>query len=488
MSKVEERSRWTARLARESFGLFSKAVFPPLELADFHVTYYRILQAFADGRIRRLIVTMPPQHGKSQGSTRLLPAYLLGREPDLRIAIASYSDTFAKKFNRDVQRIIDQPSYAAIFPDTTLNHSMLNAESSSAIRTSSEFEIVGRRGGLKSVGRGGGLTGNTVDVFILDDLYKDAMEANSPTIRAAAWEWYTSVARTRMHNGSRELIVFTRWHEEDLVGMIDARERVIDLQSFDQIADLPVGPDVWARVNFEAIKESQPTEVDSRAAGAPLWPARHSLELLLAKRRLDPHTFQCLYQGAPASREGLLYDCFRTYADLPPNEKIVKRGAYVDTADTGSDYLCAIAYVVDLDRIVYVTDVVYTQAPMEETEEKVAQMLRTSGTLQASIESNNGGRGFARAVQRRVPLVRVEWFHQSGNKEARILSNAATVMQAVRFPAGWDMRWPDFFGHLSTFKRAFKANAHDDCADALTGVVEREIQNRQGIRKISFTR
>jgi len=487
MSSEADRSRLTAKLAAESFGLFSKAVFPHLEFARFHVAYYRILQAFADGRVRRLIVTMPPQHGKSQGSTRLLPAYLLGLNPDLRIAIASYSDTFAKKFNRDVQRVIDTPTYAAIFPGPKLNRSNLTAEASNAMRTSSEFEIVGHRGGLKAVGRGGGLTGNTVDVLILDDLYKDAMEANSPTIREAAWDWYTSVARTRLHNDSRELIVFTRWHEEDLVGMIATRERVFDLKTFEQLDALPTGQDVWARVNFEAIKESEPTELDDREPGAPLWPARHSIESLQVKRRLDPHTFQCLYQGAPASREGLLYGRFETYDAIPGPDRIVKRGAYIDTADTGTDFLCAISYVVDRDLKVYVSDVLFTQEPMEVTEASAAELLVRTGTRIAYVESNNGGRGFARALQRLAPSVRVEWFHQGGNKEARILSNAATVMQAVRFPKGWDLRWPAFFAHLSGFKRIFRANAHDDGADALTGVVEREIQQRSGILRISFT-
>ena len=152
--------------ARRNFMLFSSAVFPALEFATFHIAYYRILQAFAEGRIKRLIVTMPPQHGKSQGSTRLLPAYLLGRNPDLRVAVASYSDTFAKKFNRDIQRIIDQPSYAAIFPDTALNGSNVVTVSQSYLRNSSEFEIVNHRGSLKAVGRGGGLTGNPVDIMI----------------------------------------------------------------------------------------------------------------------------------------------------------------------------------------------------------------------------------------------------------------------------------------------------------------------------------
>ena len=221
-----------------SFEDYSLAVYPFLSLQGFHRTYYRVLQQFAEGRIRRLMVTMPPQHGKSVGSTTLLPAYILGLDPDLRVAIASYSATLANKFNRRVQRIIESSEYSALFPHTQIKR---GGRPANYIRTADEVEIIGRRGELLSVGREGSLTGNRVDVFILDDLYKDALEANSPVTRENCWEWYTSVVRTRMHNASRELIVFTRWHEEDLIGMIASRERVVSLTDWAQIDTLKRG-------------------------------------------------------------------------------------------------------------------------------------------------------------------------------------------------------------------------------------------------------
>ena len=478
MPKQINRDALSLECARRSFGLFGKAEWPDMVFSPLHLTYYRILQAFADGRIRRLIITMPPQHGKSKGSTWLLPAYMLGRNPNLRIAIASYSDSFAKQFNREIQRLIDSDTYRAIFPETRLNGSGGDTKTREYIRTASMFEIVGKQGSLKAVGRGGGLTGNPVDVMILDDLYKDAMEGNSPTIREAVYEWYSSVVRTRLHNNSQELIVFTRWHEEDLIGTLEKNERVIEIKSFDDIRNLPSGYDVWAKVNFDAIKESDPTELDPRQPGQPLWADRHSLESLLSKRKLDPHTFECLYQGRPASREGLLYSSFQTYETLPSPDNIRKRGAYIDTADTGEDYLCAISYVVDKVGDIFVTDVVYTQEAMELTEGACASLLLRNDCKFANIESNNGGRGFARAVQRLAPSVRVEWFHQSASKEARIITNAPSVMQRVRFPADWSIRWQTFHQHLVTYKRKFHANKHDDCADALTGIVEKEQTNK----------
>ena len=465
-----------------AFADFALGVYPFLDLKPFHRAYYRVLEAFAAGRVRRLIVTMPPQHGKSVGATTLLPAYVLGLDPDCRVAIASYSGALASKFNRRVQRILESREYAAFFPATTIKR---GARPPGYIRTADEVEVVGRRGGLLSVGREGSLTGNRVDCFILDDLYKDALEANSPLVRSNCWEWYTSVVRTRMHNASRELVVFTRWHEEDLIGELLAREPVEELREWRQLDTLPPGG--WLHLNFEALKTSPPTEIDPRAPGEALWEEQPGAVLLHSKRRLDPLQFEALYQGRPSSREGLLYGPHFAEYDALPRE-IVRRANYTDTADTGDDYLCSLSYAVDTDGVIYITDAVYSREPMEVTEPLVAGMLVRSATRQAAVESNNGGRGFARAVQARAPGVRVEWFHQSGNKEARILSNSATVLHLVRFPRGWAREWPELYAHLTTYRRLFRTNRWHDAADVVTGIVERETAGRRGgrLRDIRF--
>ena len=455
---------------------FSGEIYPFLEFTDFHSTYYRVLEAFALGRLRKLIVSVPPQHGKSVGATTLLPAYMLGLNPDMRIAIASYSGTLASKFNRRVQRILESREYAEIFPETTIKRGNKPA---SYIRTSDEVEIIGHKGELISVGREGSLTGNRVDCFILDDLYKDAMEAQSPVVRDNCWDWYTSVVRTRMHNTSSELIVFTRWHEDDLIGRLMRSEPCRMLNSWGDIEAVEEGE--WLYLNFEALKATPPTEIDPRSEGEALWPEQQSAELLMAKRRLDPVRFEAMYQGHPSSREGLLYgDSFREYDMLPRD--IVARSCYVDTADTGDDYLCAMSYAIDTDGVIYITDVVYSREAMEHTERLVAAMFVANDTRRAYVESNNGGRGFARSLQRLAPMVRVEWFHQSGNKEARILSNSATVLHTIRMPRDWNMRWPELYAHLTTYRRKFRANPHDDAADVLTGIVEREVTTQSSGR------
>ncbi len=465
--EINESSDIIINFSTPSFIEFSKKVYPAIGFEEFHTIYYRLLEEFAHGRIKKLIVTMPPQHGKSLGATTLLPAYMLGLNPDLRVAIASYSASLASKFNRRVQRILESKEYNELFPSTTIK---IGSKPPNYIRTSEEVEIVNSQGSLLSVGREGALTGNRVDCFILDDLYKDAMEANSPLVRENCLEWYTSVVKTRMHNSSSELIVFTRWHEEDLIGTLTERESYETFTSFEQLKEL--SPKQWLYLNFEAIKTTPPSLIDPREIGEALWESQQSLELLTQKRSLDSLRFECMYQGNPSTKEGLLYgDNFQEYEKLP--EIILRRENYTDTADMGDDYLCSISYVVGRDSLIYITDVVYTREPMEVSEPLVAEMLRRDGVSRAVIESNNGGRGFARAVQLLAPEVKVEWFHQSGNKQARILSNSATVLHRLRFPQMWQQRWCELAAHLTTYRRNYRANRWHDAADVITGVIER---------------
>lgn len=437
-------------------------------MTDFHRTFYELLTLFAKGKIRKLMISVPPQHGKSLGTSNLLPAFMLGLDPSLRICIGSYSFSLARRFGLGVQRLIGSKEYEAIFPNTFLKGMRQSERGETALRTADEFDIVGADGGLRLVGRECSLTGNRVDVMVLDDLYKDAAEANSPVVREAAWDWYTSVVRTRLHNDSQEIVVFTRWHEDDLIGRIARTERVVDIESLNDIVS--VGRNDWVRVNFEAIKTGEPTELDSRAAGEALWSARHSVELLEQKRRLDAVVFEALYQGNPTSRDGFLYDEFRTYDSLPPGRVV----NYTDTADMGDDRLCSICYTVGADYCIYIVDVVYSSESMDVTEREVAQMLLRWDVRQALIESNNGGRGFARAVQSMATGCAVRCFHQSANKESRILTNASMVSSRILVPRDWRQQWSMFATDVTTFKRTFRANRHDDAADALTGIIETE--------------
>lgn len=458
------------RRSRASMLDFTRYTFPNFIPADFHHRYYHILTRFAFGELKKLMIFMPPQHGKSEGSTRRLPAFLLGLNPDSRLAIVSYSSPKARKLNREIQRVIDTPEYRAVFPDTSLA-GMADAGSGNWMRNADECEIVGHRGGFKTVGVGGPLTGEPVDVLIIDDIYKDAASAWSSVVRSSISDWYDTVASTRLHNGSRQLMAFTRWHEEDLAGRLLALE---GLYSEDN-------PNGWVVVAFPAIKVGESTENDPREEGEPLWPERHSLEKLEHERAKNPKVFESLYQQNPRPVEGLLYDRpFREYEAIPASSRRAVKN-YTDTADEGADYLCSITYT-ETEEAIYVLDVIYTQKPMEYTEQKVAEALTKYGVQVANIESNNGGRGFARNVERLCRTMgntttRVQWFTQTGNKASRIFVRSAEVMNLVYMPAGWSRMYPAFHLAISNYMAVGK-NAHDDAPDALTGCVEKFANRR----------
>jgi len=446
---------------------FTRHTLPAFAPAPFHLAYYEVLTRFAMGEIKKLMITMPPQHGKSEGATRRLPAFVLGQDPDKRIAIVSYNAIKARKFNRELQRIMDDDRYYELFPQTLLagqaSYQEQGRRSRNYARNSDECEIVGYQGSFKTIGVGGSLTGEPVDMLIMDDLYKDASSAWSPVIRQNVADWYDTVASTRLHNDSQQLLVFTRWHMEDLAGRLLEQEGVYD----------PIeNPQGWLLVSFPAIQNRPPSEQDPRVEGEPLWPERHSLEKLLEIKGRSPTVFESLYQQNPQPSQGLMYEEFTCYTDLPSRSYSV---AYIDAADSGADYLCALFYKEAEDGN-YITDVLYTKDPMEVTETTLTYMLQQHQVERCHIESNNGGNLFVSNLQQRSwdtgnRLTRFNPFHQNQNKTARIFAASASVQKLVKMPLDWKKRFPKFARDLTGYLRV-GTNAHDDAPDALTGSIE----------------
>ena len=476
------------KAARKRFINYSRYMQPDLQLEPFHVVYYTILDMFAHGKIKKLIVSMPPQHGKSEGSSRKLPSFMLGLNPDLKIAISSYAAGIARDFNRDVQRIIDTAKYRELFPETFLNGSNVVTMANTYLRNSDVIEMVGRKGCLRVVGRTGSLTSKTVDVSILDDLYKDYAEGNSPVVREAAWKFYTSVVRKRLHNDSQELIVFTRWHKGDLIGRIEEKEQIIDVKCWADLENIPAG--AWVRINFEAIKVSEPTELDPRPKNVSLWENRHSLTKLLAEKSLDPVQFECLNQGNPGSAAGRLYkNTFKTWVEKSDWGQYIRSGNYTDVADEGDDLLFSACYDIYKSNnqvfnektkrfepllFALITDMEMTDKNTDVTTVTVPAMINRNGTQKAWIESNNGGAQFEKNIKKKVRAF-TQPFYQGGNKESRIVTAAAMVNQSIIFPFGWEERYKPIYDHITEFLRDFGANSHDDPEDGLTGIYEKEI-------------
>ncbi|MDH4127147.1 MAG: terminase family protein [Spirochaetota bacterium] len=249
------------------------------------------LNDFVNGKIKRMMVFMAPQHGKSELTSRRLPAFMLGKNPNLRIALCAYNATFASKFNRQVQRIMTNQSYLDVFPKTQLNSKNVATDSKGAyLRNSEQFEIVDKNGSFISVGVGGGITGNPVDVALIDDPIKGAEEAGSQIYREKLWEWYTSELETRLNNSSQILITLTRWNIDDLAGRILKH-------SEDEYSKK------WEIVIFPRIKVDNSNPNDPRKVGETLWKEVHSLESALESRQRNPVKFEALQQQNPKVME-----------------------------------------------------------------------------------------------------------------------------------------------------------------------------------------
>lgn len=454
-------------LGRRSLRHFAKHLDPSLHMTGFHAVYYDILTLWAKKVIKNLIVTIPPQHGKSDGCSRYLPAYILGDYPDDKIAIGSYSGGLARGFNLEVQRKMMSAKYMEMFPKTKLGRSGGNEFR----QNSTVCEVVNHKGGLLTVGRGGSLTGNPVDRGILDDLYKDVKEANSPLVRQSVLDWYLSVFQKRLHNDSQQLITFTRWHKDDLIGYLLDNYDVLEVKSMD---DFNVGAD-WYFVNFPAIKEDDPTDLDPREYGEALWPEKHSVEKLEAERKLDRLLFECMNQGNPQTKEGLLYDEFDEYDEI--TAQIIGKGNVTDPADKGDNYNCSVCYDKSPDKI-YITDVYYSQARLKIAEDEIPLMLERNGTRYSYVEGNSAGSYFSQNLQEKTKTKMID-YHQGGNKEARVLTNASTVNSVIVFPKGWKRKWPEFAKEVTGFKKLFSANSFDDGVDVLTSIIEKEGMSKQ---------
>lgn len=306
--------------APTSFSRFLGYSNPKYELEWFHKLIADHCQMLLEGKIKNLMVFMPPQHGKSEIISRNFPAWALGQNPDLKIVGCSYSSDLAQQFSRSIQRTIDSKEYQAIFPATYLNGSNTRMDARGYLRNIDLFEMVGHRGFYKAVGVGGSLTGTPVDIAIIDDPVKDANEANSITYRQRVWDWYNTVLSTRLHNNSRQLFIMTRWHEDDLAGRI-----------------LKAEPQEWTILAIPAICEQEyDGGLSERHIGDALWPSRHSIEKLQKQKARAPREFNALYQQHPTIEGGNIVkrDWFRTislaeFRSLRFNEPI---HFYLDTA------------------------------------------------------------------------------------------------------------------------------------------------------------
>lgn len=289
LRELEIRKQLLEMDAPRLFRQFIPYVNPTYQRQWFHTIIADKCQDLLEGRIKNLMVFVPPQHGKSEIVSKMFPAWAFGRNPNLKIVGCSYSATLGQQFSRAIQRVMDSTEYSRVFPNTKLNGSNVRTVTRGYLRNVDLFEIVNAKGFYKTQGVCGGLTGTAVDIAIIDDPVKDAIEAYSATYRERVWDWYTSVLLTRLHNNSRQLFIMTRWHEDDLAGRILQRE-----------------PENWHVVSIPAIRETvdDGNDFDPRQVGEALWEGRHNLQRLLDAQSRSPRVFSALYQQHPTADGG----------------------------------------------------------------------------------------------------------------------------------------------------------------------------------------
>lgn len=464
------------RASRGEFIPFVKYVNPRYQFFNHHRIIAKALQNFLqrkDGK-KKLMLCVPPQHGKSELASRLLPAFALGLNPNLKIVGCSYSSDLAKSFNRDVQRTIDGRHYPFIFPETRLNSKRVASDTGNYLRNTHEFEIVGKYGSYKAVGVGGGITGRPVDLAIIDDPIKNAKQAVSATVRESIWQWYLNDLSTRLHNDSKIILIQTRWHEDDLAGRLLEQE-----------------PDEWEVVTLQAIKEEgEGHSDDTREPGEALWPDRHSLEKLLKLRKLSERVFQSLYQQRPAPNDGTLIKkaWFGRYNPAAVDWTKAVVHFYLDTAYTEkqeNDATAILAFAKIRGQL-YLVACESVRLELPELLEWIPEWVKQNGGKRRSaiiVEPKASGLSVIQSLRKSEKTRHLNVIQDVAPTESKItrVNGISYVLESGKVLIPERGAWiPSFLNECVMFPNG----RHDDKVDCLVGAVIKMIVNQGGSGKI----
>lgn len=429
-----------------------------------------------DPEYQYTMFNIPPRYGKTELVVKSFVCKGLAQNPQSRFLHLSYSDDLVKDNSKEIMETINSDFFQSIFPHVQI------------VDRSTKKWYTSEGGGLYAVATGGQVTGfgagqvdeidedegwdeDEIDEFIaslgnykfagaviIDDPLKPD-DAVSDTLRERPNIRFETTIRSRTNSRHTPIVVIMqRLHEHDLCGYLLELEGRVEEGGKWKVICLPA------------------LSIDEEGNERPLWPHKHTVKELREIEEKTPYVYETQYQQNPTPLEGLMYTKFRTYQTLPTGHYVIKN--YTDTADTGSDFLCSVDYLEFDNGDCYLLDVLFTNKPMEFTEPETARMLARDNVSLANIESNNGGRGFARNVEKNLRALGnretvVEWFYQSGNKDVRIFSKSAEVQNTIYYPEGWEKKWPAFAKAVKGYRKEGR-NAHDDAPDVLTGICEKK--------------
>lgn len=445
-------------LAKREFFFYCQLKAPDFYKSDreFLVKLCKEFQDFFYSDETVMIVNLPPRHGKSRTASCFVE-WVLGIDRTQKIMTGSYNETLSTMFSKNVRNSISAekadmniPVYSDVFPDTKIK------------RGDGAMNLWSLEGGYNNylaTSPTGTATGFGCSLMIIDDLMKNAEEANNENVKDKHWEWFTNTMLSRLEENGKIMIIMTRWASDDLAGRA--------LEHYTQQG---------VKVRHITMKALIDEKYHTMLCADIL-----SYKSYLAKiKAMGVDIASANYQQEPIDLKGRLYEKFKTYSDFPKDDKgnplFDGIYSYTDTADEGNDYLCSIIWGVYM-REAYILDVYYTKESMEITEMETAKRHKDFAVNNALVESNNGGSGFARNVRRiseeklKNYVTIFKWFHQSKNKKARIVSNSSWVQNHIYFPTNWRDKFPEYYLAMTKYQREGK-NSHDDAPDATTGVAE----------------
>lgn len=386
--------------------------------------------------INRLIIMMPPQHGKSEMVSRHFPAWILGLMPDTRVILTSYGADLAVKHSRAVRDRLMSPEYAALFGQKSSKE--IAVELSSDSRSVSAWDLARPyRGGLLATGVGGGVTGNPADLFIIDDPFKNREEAESEDRRELVDDWWKSSAKTRLSPYAAVILFHTRWHSDDLAGRLIQRMIIDPLAAQWEIVDLPAlaldsypeSPEIQhKRMRDEGIYVplSDPLK---RKPGEALWASRYNVKWLASQKAdIGPYEFEALYQQQPYSKEGQRYrrEWFKIIAKLPEDVKIKYVVRLWDKANSiAGDFNAGTLMAYCSDGYFYILDIVRKQMTSYERDQRMLETAHSDRENYGKVyiwhqqDPGSAGKDSAEATNRVLMGFPAFFETVSGSKEDR---------------------------------------------------------------------